>query len=90
MSGEDSVSQRLHNLESNDINSAQLDVEYILPSINARIETGAKSIIRSQSVNTFSESFDHVSNTYLEDTIANFNYNYDERILVCMEFLDSK
>ena len=30
MSGEDSVSQRLHNIESNDINSAQLDVEYIL------------------------------------------------------------
>ena len=80
MSGEDSVSQRLHNIESNDINSAQLDVEYILPSINARIETGAKSIIRSQSVNTFSESFDHILNTYLEDTIANFNYNYDERI----------
>ncbi|MGB1728580.1 MAG: TonB-dependent receptor domain-containing protein [Crocinitomicaceae bacterium] len=80
MSGEDSVSQRLHNIESNDINSAQLDVEYILPSINARIETGAKSIIRSQSVNTFSESFDHISNTYLEDTIANFDYNYDERI----------
>ena len=80
MSGEDSVSQRLHNIESNDINSAQLDVEYILPSINARIETGAKSIIRSQSVNTFSESFDHILNTYLEDTIANFNYKYDERI----------
>ena len=39
-------------IESNDINSAQLDVEYILPSINALIETGAKSIIRSQSVNT--------------------------------------
>ena len=79
-SGMDSLSQRLHNVESNDINSAQLDIEYVFPSINARIETGAKSIIRSQSVNTFSESFESSANSYLEDTIANFDYRYDERI----------
>ena len=78
--GSDSLSQRLNNIESNDINSAQLDFEYVFPSINARIEAGAKSIIRYQSVNTFSESYDHVIESYLEDTIANFNYQYDERI----------
>ena len=80
VSGIDSLSQRLHNLESNNINTAQLDFEYVFPSINSRIEAGAKSIIRSQTVNTFSESYEHLTGSYLEDTIANFDYRYDERI----------
>ena len=77
---QDSLSQRLHNIESNNINAVQLDLEYVFPKINSRIEAGAKSIIRSQSVNTYSESYDHTTMMYTEDTIANFDYLYDERI----------
>ena len=80
LSNQDTLSQRLHNEETNNINTVQLDLEYILPEISARMEFGAKSIIRSQSVNTFSESFDVLEQTYLEDTIANFDYMYDESI----------
>ena len=80
MSNQDSLSQRLHNEESNNINTVQLDLEYIFPEVNARMELGAKSIIRSQSVNTFSESYETLSQTYIEDTIANFDYLYDESI----------
>ncbi len=80
LSGSDYLLQRLHNIESNNINTVQLDIEYVFPEINSRIETGAKSIIRSQSVNTYSDSYDHVLDSYVEDTIANFDYRYDERI----------
>ena len=80
LSSQDSLSQRLHNEETNNINTAQLDLEYIFPAINARMELGAKSIIRSQSVNTYSESYNPSDQVYLEDTIANFDYLYDENL----------
>ena len=80
LSSQDSLSQRLHNEETNNINTVQLDLEYLFPEINARMELGAKSIIRSQSVNTFSESYSPLEQAYLEDTIANFDYLYDESI----------
>ena len=72
--------QQLFNKETNNITTAQLDFTYLMPKINARMETGGKAIIRQQSVNTFSETFDNIENQFLADTLANFKYNYNEQI----------
>lgn len=72
--------QQLSNVEKNNITSAQLDFTFLMPKINARIETGGKAILRNQQVNTFSETLDNTTNTYYQDTLANFNYKYDEQI----------
>ncbi|NBX79005.1 MAG: TonB-dependent receptor [Flavobacteriales bacterium] len=74
------VRQQLFNKETNNITTAQLDFTYLMPKINARMETGGKAIIRQQSVNTFSETFDNIENQFLADTLANFKYNYNEQI----------
>ena len=76
----DTLVQQLENVESNNINTIQLDVEYVFPEINSRIEFGAKSIIRNQSVSTFSETYDSETEMFDADTLANFDYQYDERI----------
>lgn len=80
LNGQDTLRQQLANIESNDINTIQLDVEYIFPKINSRIEFGAKSIIRDQSVSTFSETYNTQNDVFESDTLANFEYRYDERI----------
>jgi len=80
LSGEDTLVQQLQNIESNNINTIQLDFEYVFPEINSRIEFGAKSIIRDQSVQTYSETFDSQNGIFNADSLANFNYQYDERI----------
>ena len=72
--------QQLSNVEKNNIISAQLDFTYLMPKINARIETGGKAILRNQQVNTYSETLENSTNTYFQDTLANFNYKYDEQI----------
>ena len=80
LNAQDTLRQQLANIESNDINTIQLDVEYIFPKINSRVEFGAKSIIRDQSVSTFSETYDNDFQDFIEDTLANFDYRYNERI----------
>lgn len=80
LNAQDTLRQQLANIESNDINTIQLDVEYIFPKINSRVEFGAKSIIRDQSVSTFSETYDNDLQDFIEDTLANFDYRYNERI----------
>ena len=80
LNGQDTLRQQLENIESNDINTIQLDVEYIFPKINSRVEFGAKSIIRDQSVSTFSETYNTISQGFESDTLANFDYRYNERI----------
>ncbi len=72
--------QQLSNVEKNNITSGQLDFTYLMPKINARIETGGKAILRNQQVNTYSETLENSTNTYFQDTLANFNYKYDEQI----------
>jgi len=76
----DSLKQQLFNKEKNNITSMQLDFTYLMPKINARIETGGKVILRNQQVNTYSETFNNTDNAYFQDTLANFNYKYDEQI----------
>ena len=80
LNGEDTLQQQLENIESNDISTIQLDLEYIFPKINSRVELGAKSIIRDQSVSTFSETYDNDNQEFAADTLANFDYRYAERI----------
>ena len=80
LNGQDTLRQQLENIESNDINTIQLDVEYIFPEINSRVEFGAKSIIRDQSVSTFSETYNAQEEGFEADTLANFDYRYNERI----------
>lgn len=80
LNSQDSLQQRMFNIETNNINTLQLDLEYIFPKINSRVEAGAKSIIRDQSVQTDSETFDLSASGYVEDTLANFDYLYNERI----------
>ena len=80
LNGQDTLRQQLENIESNDINTIQLDVEYIFPKINSRVEFGAKSIIRDQSVSTFSETYNTINDGFEADTLANFDYRYNERV----------
>ncbi len=74
------LKQELYNKEKNNISTAQLDYTLLMPKINARMEAGAKTIIRVQNVDTYSQSFDYNANQFLEDTLANFLYRYDEQI----------
>lgn len=74
------LDQRLFNKEKNNITSGQFDFTYLMPKKNARLETGAKTIIRQQSVNTYSETLDTLTSNYLEDTLSNFDYAYNEQI----------
>jgi outer membrane receptor protein involved in Fe transport len=78
--GSQALQQYLNNNEKNNITTGQIDFTYLFPKINARFETGAKAIIRQQSVNTYSESMDTLLGYVKEDTLANFNYAYDEQV----------
>jgi outer membrane receptor protein involved in Fe transport len=74
------LNQQLFNKEKNNISNLQFDFTYLFPKINARMETGTKAIIAQQAVNPISETQDSITNQWLEDTLANFNYRYDEQI----------
>lgn len=76
----DTTRQQLFNKETNNITTVQADLTYLYPKINARMETGAKLIYRDQGVNTFSETYDNVSGSYVDDTLANFKYAYNEQV----------
>jgi len=74
------IQQQLFNKERNNVTTGQVDFTYTFPKIKARIETGTKAILRHQSVDTYSESYDTVQKLYLQDTVSNFQYQYDEKI----------
>ena len=74
------LDQRLFNLEKNNITTAQADLTYLYPNLGLRTEAGFKAILRDQLVDTYSETLDNLSNLYLEDTLANFLYGYQEQI----------
>ena len=74
------LSQRLFNVEKNNISSIQTDLTYLWPEKLMRSEFGLKAIIRDQGVDTYSETYDQSSLTYFEDTLANFLYQYNEQI----------
>ncbi len=74
------VQQRLFDREKNNITSGQFDLTYLMPKINARLETGAKGIVRFQTVDTYSQRYDYTNSAWQSDTISNFNYKYNEQI----------
>ncbi len=74
------LDQRLDNNSKNRITTAQTDMSYIFKKIRARMEAGAKVILRGDEQSTFSETLDTISGAYFEDTVANFDYNYNEGI----------
>lgn len=74
------LNQRLEKTENNRVTTGQLDFEKSYEKRNIRMETGAKVILRNQDIVSFSETRDTISGNYLSDTLANFRYNYKERI----------
>jgi outer membrane receptor protein involved in Fe transport len=74
------LQQRLNNMETNNVFTGQLDLTYLYPKFNGRLESGVKAILRDQLVNTYSESMDTISQLYEEDTLSNFKYGYKEQI----------
>ena len=80
LSNKRDLNQQLFNKEKNNISNLQFDYTYLFPKINARMEVGAKAIIAQQAVNPTSETQDSITNEWFQDTLANFNYRYDEQI----------
>lgn len=72
--------QRLSNDESVQVSTLQTDGVYLWPDLSLRTEFGAKGIVRHQEVDTYSETMDSLTKIYLEDTLSNFLYHYDEQI----------
>ena len=72
--------QQLRNDQVSSLTTAQIDFSYILKEINARIETGSKAILNSEILSTSSQTLDTLSGQYLEDTVANFDYQYNGAI----------
>ena len=72
--------QRLFNNETNRVLTIQSDGVYLWPDISLRSEFGVKGIVRHQEVDTYSETMDSINQVYLEDTLSNFLYHYDEQI----------
>jgi outer membrane receptor protein involved in Fe transport len=70
------LEQRLSNDESNGVTTAQVDFNYIFKEIRARMETGAKMILNSETIDTYSETKDTLSGDFMEDTLSNFNYSF--------------
>lgn len=76
----DGVDQQLFNASNNRITTFQSDFEYVFEKIKARMEAGAKAIIRNDAISTNSQQYDALSSTYIPDTLSNFDYIYDEQI----------
>ena len=72
--------QELRNTEKNNITTLQSDFTYLFPTLGARFESGAKAIIRNQSVHPVSSTYDWSAQMNLEDSLANFLYEYNEQI----------
>jgi len=72
--------QRLSNEESSRVTTLQTDWVYLWPEQSVRTEFGAKGILRHQVVDTYSETMDSITEEYMEDTLSNFLYSYDEQV----------
>ena len=79
-SAQEPLNQQLFNKEKNNISTGQIDYVRNFDKSKSRIEFGTKAIIRDQRVNTFSERRDTISDSFIPDTLANFDYEYTEQI----------
>lgn len=80
LSGQADLEQRLSNRDKNRITTVQTDMSRIFKSLKARMEIGGKVIVRADRQSTYSEAKDTVTMLFVEDTLANFDYNYDEHV----------
>jgi len=60
--------------------TAQIDMERILPQLNARYEIGAKTILRADQLQTSSTTFDYDTQQDKTDSLSNYQYSYDENV----------
>lgn len=72
--------QKLFSNSNSNVTTAQFDLEYLFPKINARLETGVKTIYRNEELIASSERLDNGSGTFINDTLANYNFNYFENV----------
>ena len=79
-SSKSDLNQRLYNFEKNNVSNSQIDYTRVYSKINARFETGVKSIVRNLGVNTRSEKLDTLTFIFNPDTLANFIYKYNEQV----------
>lgn len=71
--------QQLRNQEQTRVTTAQID--YVrLSKKNIRFEMGTKAIVRRLTVDAFSETRNNTTYFFEEDTLSNFQYEYDEQI----------
>lgn len=71
--------QQLRNQEQTRVTTAQID--YVrLSRKNIRFEMGTKAIVRRLTVDAFSETRNNTTYFFEEDTLSNFQYEYDEQI----------
>ncbi len=80
LSGLAPLNQRLNNDNNSQVTTIQTDFSKVYDSIRARMEVGAKAILRNEYLNTFSETQDTLLGNYFEDTVANFEYEYQEAV----------
>ena len=78
--GESPLNQQLFNTSNLRITTLQTDLEYTIEKMSARVETGAKVILRDDEISTFSERLDTLSNLFVPDSLSNFDYGYDEQV----------
>ena len=74
------LEQQLFNQQQNNIFSSQADLKMVFPKYMSRMEAGVKMIHQNQLVDTYSEQYDTLLSEYVEDSLANFEYAYNERV----------
>lgn len=74
------LNQQLNNNTNESVTTLQTDFNRIFEKQKARIELGAKAVFRSDDLIAYSETQDTLTNVFFEDTVANFDYEYDESI----------
>ncbi len=73
------LNQQLSSLEKNDVTTGMIDFVRVFPK-NIRIETGIKTIIRNQNIESHSETMRPTESLFKKDSLSNFTYNYKENI----------
>lgn len=74
------LNQQLFNQNEDNQTTIQADFNYVFKNIKGRMEAGVKYARRHEDLNVFSERRDTVIGVYVPDTLANFDYKYDENI----------
>ena len=74
------LNQQLKNVKGQRITTAQMDVARLFKRVKARVEFGGKLTFIEDSQYTDSETKDTISQVFIEDTVSNYRYEYNEEI----------